>query len=444
MRTLAEYAVAYARLGWSIIPIKTRDKKPLVRWEKYQSEKATEDQVESWWKKWPEANIGIVTGLISDIIVIDIDSATGQENYIVAFDELHSTISQKTGKPNSTHLFFKHPKDQKYANATGFLPDVDVRADGGYVVAAPSIHPNKTKYKWVIDPTEMGLDDLMDLPDSLKEKLLVQNDIETFKNPEGWVQEALMGVEKGKRTDTCAKLAGYYLRLFSGDIEQTEIILESWNERNNPPKDWKSINKTIKSIADREGREALGRTVGEKISRIQILKYPPPDNTRRYRVFLADYSESVEMDTTELVMFTKFKIKFCELTSRIPRPVKQLMWESMVNKALSEAEVIQLTVDETLTGLILRLINSEVYSEGVMNDIKWIGSRIVVNGDIIYLRMEVLLNMANAEKERITRKDIGRILRAVGFRNEERRAKGMKFRCWFRAFDRMWRESFAS
>jgi len=254
-----------------------------------------------------------------------------------------------------------------------------------------------------------------------------------------------MGVKEGSRNAVCTKLAGYYLRIFNGDITQTEIILENWNERNTPPLDWKEIKRTIKSVADREGREAMGKTVGEKISKIQILKYPPPDSARKYRVFLANHSdESVEMNTNELVIFSMFKIKFCELAGRIPKPVKQLTWENMVNKALAEAEIIQLTMDETLTGLILRLINSEVYSEGVMKDIKWIGSRIVVNGEVIYLRMETLLNMANAEKERITRKDVGRILRTLGFRNELRTVKQMHLRVWYRSFDAVWRESFSS
>jgi len=450
LKTLAEYALAYAKLGWSVFPIKPKSKKPKIKWEKFQKERATEDQIKNWWKKWPDANIGIITGKISDLIVMDIDSQEGGEKYIAAFDELHTTISQKTGKPEALQLLFKHPGDREYPNKAGMLPEVDVRADGGYIVAAPSIHPNGVRYKWNIDPTEMGLDDLIDLPDEIKTKF---NDLQTTegnnKNSEGWVQEALMGVSKGKRNDICTKLAGYYLRVFEGDIVQTETILQTWNDRNEPPMDWKEITRTIKSVADREGREALSKSVGEKIEKIQILKYPPPDNTRKYRVFLANHNinnnESVEMSTNELVTFSLFKIKFCELANRIPKPVKQLTWEGMVNKALAEAEIIQLTLDETLTGLILRLINSEIYSEGCMHDIKWVERhRIVINADIIYLRMETLLNMAIAEREKVTRKDIGQILRAIGFKNEKRTISGMSIRTWYRPLDRKWKECYNS
>ena len=449
MKILSEYALAYAKLGWSIFPIKTKEKKPKIKWEKYQREKATEEQIKNWWKKWPDANIGIVAGAISGIIVIDIDSMQGREAYINQFGELHGTISQRTGKPEALQLIFKHPKDQDYSNRARMLPDVDVRGDGGYIVAAPSIHPNGVQYQWDIDPTEMGLDDLMDLPDDVKAELNNSQTIDgTNKNAEGWVQEALMGVTKGKRNDMCAKLAGYYLRISEGDILQTETILQTWNDRNDPPLDWKEITRTIKSVADREGREALGKSVGEKIEKIQVLKYPPPDNSRKYRVFLANNGsnadESVEMNVNELVTFSQFKLKFCELANRIPRPVKQYMWEKMVNKALAEAEIIQLTLDETLTGLILRLINFEIYSDGCMHDIKWVAAnRIVLNGDIIYLRMETLINMAVAEREKVGRKEIGQILRAVGFKNEKRTIDGLSIRAWYRPLDRLWKECYS-
>jgi hypothetical protein len=253
-QALIDYAKAYAQLGWSVIPIQNNGKRSKVKWEKFQRERATENQIDRWWKKWPNANVGIITGSVSDIIVVDIDSKTGRENYIQAFGELHNTISQTSGKPGAIHLVFKHPQDKEYANMAGIYKDVDVRADGGYIVAAPSIHANGTKYKWNIDPTEMGLDDLMDLPDDVKSKLTAgSNNGETVsKNPEGWVQEALMGVPEGKRNDTCAKLAGYYIRVFDGDLSQVKTILLGWNDKNEPPLDWKEIIRTIKSVANRE------------------------------------------------------------------------------------------------------------------------------------------------------------------------------------------------
>ena len=324
---------------------------------------------------------------------------------------------------------------------------MDIRGDGGYVVVAPSIHPNGTQYKWVIDPTEMGLDDLMDLPEAVKavlEKAENSTSEKISKNTEGWIQEALMGVDQGLRNHTCTKLAGYYLRIFSGDVTQTEIILESWNDRNNPPMDWKEIKKTIASVAEREGREELGKMVGGKIEKIQIVKYPPPDNSRAYRVFLAGCDESVEMNTHELVMFSSFKLKFCELADRLPKPVRQGLWEIMVNKALAEAEIINITIDETLTGLILRLINNQIYSDRCTDDFDFLSNRIIVHDKIIYLRLETILNMALLEKEKITRKEIGKIMRSLSFNNELRRINGTAYRCWFRPLNKEWHDNYGS
>lgn len=67
-------AIAYLNCGHSVIPIQSREKKPLIPWERYQKSSATLDEINSWWSKWPDANIGIVTGAISELVVIDLDT----------------------------------------------------------------------------------------------------------------------------------------------------------------------------------------------------------------------------------------------------------------------------------------------------------------------------------------------------------------------------------
>ena len=73
---MLEYALKYATLGWSLIPIdwkESRAKLPLVDWKGYQNKRATEKEIESWFQTWPLANIGLVTGDLSGVIVVDID-----------------------------------------------------------------------------------------------------------------------------------------------------------------------------------------------------------------------------------------------------------------------------------------------------------------------------------------------------------------------------------
>jgi hypothetical protein len=62
MNRLLQTAIAYRRAGFSVIPIKPRDKKPLVTWEPFQKEPASEETIKFWFEQWPDANLAIVTG----------------------------------------------------------------------------------------------------------------------------------------------------------------------------------------------------------------------------------------------------------------------------------------------------------------------------------------------------------------------------------------------
>src|SRR3990167_9595461 len=77
---LLKAALYYCEImNYCIIPIQTEKKKPYIKWEEYQSRKATPEEIKTWWSKWPHAGIGIVTGLISGICVIDIDKPEAEE-----------------------------------------------------------------------------------------------------------------------------------------------------------------------------------------------------------------------------------------------------------------------------------------------------------------------------------------------------------------------------
>ena len=135
-------AIEYLNQGLSVIPVEPRGKKPLVNWEQYQNLRTDERTICMWWGKWPKANVGIVTGKISSLVVIDCDSRAGFENI-----SKHIRVSLKGTIPmvstgNGFHMFFKHPMTQFVNNRASVLEHVDIRGDGGYVVAPPSVHPS--------------------------------------------------------------------------------------------------------------------------------------------------------------------------------------------------------------------------------------------------------------------------------------------------------------
>jgi putative DNA primase/helicase len=163
MNQLAETALSYVRHGWSVIPLQPHRKRPHFQllpiragldghlildrygrpkrtWQPYQSRLPTEDEVIRWWQMCPDANIGIVTGAVSGIIVLDLD---GSEELT---EECTTPISL-TG--NGLHIFYRHPGE----GVRGFVrPGMDLKGDGGYVVAPPSIHPSGRRYEWQTDP----------------------------------------------------------------------------------------------------------------------------------------------------------------------------------------------------------------------------------------------------------------------------------------------------
>jgi Bifunctional DNA primase/polymerase, N-terminal/AAA domain/Bacterial regulatory proteins, gntR family len=155
--TRLEAARAYLQQGLVPIPVGP-DKRPLIRWESFQQESPHADQIDAWWTRWPEANIGIVTGHLSGVVVLDADGPEGLES-LTALRTPATTWLSRTGR--GWHQWFKHP-GVTIGNRAGVRPHLDVRGDGGYVVAPPSRHPSGRRYEWLTPPDRGGLAPLPD------------------------------------------------------------------------------------------------------------------------------------------------------------------------------------------------------------------------------------------------------------------------------------------
>ena len=151
-----KYATKY---DWAVFPVDSSTKKPFTPHGCKDAKKVT-GAIKNWWKKWPDAAIGVATGSISGIIVIDldIDKNKGLDGYreITKWEQVYGALPDTarsiTGR-GGNHLFFKYAgKDIK--NRAGLLDGVDVRGEGGYVILPPSLHPNGTEYVWEQDPDE--------------------------------------------------------------------------------------------------------------------------------------------------------------------------------------------------------------------------------------------------------------------------------------------------
>lgn len=139
---LRSAALAYAAQGWPVLPLRPRSKEPLTPHGLLDAS-TDPDRIEGWWAIWPDANIGLRTGVIFDVLDID-----GPEGVASLKDRLpeqyqHDGPLSITGKGH--HLLFAVTGARNGAN---LLTKVDFRGVNGYIVAPPSIHPKGHRYEW--------------------------------------------------------------------------------------------------------------------------------------------------------------------------------------------------------------------------------------------------------------------------------------------------------
>lgn len=157
-------ALTLAAHGWSIVPVHTATagrcscgrhrcpsvgKHPRVLWERWMSRRAGPTEIGFWWDRWPDANIGVVTGWVSALVVVDIDPRNSGEASLGALEAEHealpATVTSSTGG-GGRHLFFAHPTH--LVPSRPLADGVDLKAEGGLIVAPPSRHSSGDEYRW--------------------------------------------------------------------------------------------------------------------------------------------------------------------------------------------------------------------------------------------------------------------------------------------------------
>lgn len=161
MVVLLTEALQFARQGFSVVPVNSAEKRPHICWRKYQEQRATDGEMCRWWQRWPKAGVGFITGAISGLSVVDIDGAIGHETARKNRLLLPATPCVMTPR-GGFHLYYRHP-GRWVDNQTGIYPNIDVKGDGGFVLAPPTSRTEGT-YEWV---PGLALDDisLAELPD---------------------------------------------------------------------------------------------------------------------------------------------------------------------------------------------------------------------------------------------------------------------------------------
>lgn len=147
--------------GKSVCP--APGKHPRIAWERLARSPATRAEVEGWWRRWPQANLAVVTGTVSGLVVLDVDPRHGGDETVAALEAEHGsmprTVKSLTGG-GGQHFYFRHPGRRIVSRV--IAPGLELKAEGGMVISPPSVHTTGRHYVWERGrvPSDVALADL--------------------------------------------------------------------------------------------------------------------------------------------------------------------------------------------------------------------------------------------------------------------------------------------
>lgn len=213
------------------------------------------EQISKWWAAKPFSNIGLVTGKISGFFVLDIDPRNGGEESLEELERIYGKIPKTklvlTGG-GGQHLYFSYPRVNIGCRSNLFR-GIDIKGDGGYVLAPPSLHISNHRYEWEVSSFE---NNLAPPPQWLLKRL----DSQHQHNEYNLKDKIFLGkaIPEGSRNNSIARLAGLLL----GKGMTTNLTLDiclSINKTNCcPPLPAEEVSSVVKSIAKKELKKRQG------------------------------------------------------------------------------------------------------------------------------------------------------------------------------------------
>lgn len=270
-----EAALQYAAKGWPVLPLHSPtvdgrcscDKAACPNPGKHPRTPhgltdATVDKatIRRWWRSWPTANVGLLTGERSGLVVLDVDPRHGGDEALRQLESQYgkfpATVKALSGG-GGHHVVFAHP-GKPVKNTVGALgPGLDLKGDGGYIVAPPSLHISGRRYQWEVSshPDKVSL---APLPAWLLE--LIERAAHGGGNGQGgaevqdWLGR-LQGVHEGQRHDFAVRIAGHYLGI-GWKPEEVETLLLGFASQCSPPHDPDDIRRIVRDLAAKDAAKA--------------------------------------------------------------------------------------------------------------------------------------------------------------------------------------------
>jgi Bifunctional DNA primase/polymerase, N-terminal len=149
---LHQAARAYCLLGWSVIPATATGKRALVTWTRWQSQAPDLELVDRWWRRWPAANIAVITGRLSGVVVVDLDVRHGAERSLAELEAQAGDLPWRAVVETPSggwHVYLQHPRFGVPNSASKLGAGVDVRGDRGLALLPPS-RRGLGSYRWAV------------------------------------------------------------------------------------------------------------------------------------------------------------------------------------------------------------------------------------------------------------------------------------------------------
>jgi hypothetical protein len=285
-----QVALGYAGLGWSVFPLHSvREggtctcggdcpspaKHPRTK-DGFKSASTDQKTVTEFWDQWPDANIGVRTGRVSGVFVVDVDEAKGADldKLFKRFggEENWRTLTCTTGR--GRHFYFRLPTGVEVRNSASKLAlSVDVRGEGGYVVAPPSVHILGDLYEWTYDEQLLGPPPgLLEALDDKATVTVTESGLVIPAPKEHLVVPEL--ISSGSRNEQLAQIAGKMRSLGFVENEITTQLL-SLNERLcQPPLPQTEVVNIGRSISRYEGErlETIEEIEGDLANDLQVYR----------------------------------------------------------------------------------------------------------------------------------------------------------------------------
>lgn len=381
--SMLDAALAYGERGWRVFPVfgpkeqcpsdSSPGKTPRIKaWEKNASTSA--HQIKRWWGMWPESNIGLCTG--AEFVVLDIDGPHAEMQLRAREYEVPESLEVKTGKGRHIYLI----GDKSIHNRTKLIngePGVDIRGEGGYVVAPPSVHQNGRVYEFVDETAALA-----PLPAWMRE-------LHGKRNEKPVDATSSEPITEGGRNDELARVAGSYRAKGLGFAEIYALLRDVNGRRCKPPLEDGEVRTIAESIArypvneveipqnwgwnldDLKKRGADEETLAVAAKANDVVKKTLPDagsdmlRIELKRKWSKDSSREVELVAvvtlgTQSCTVPKLRGRdmlmqetmagFCYEQGLMLPKVKRAEWRKLIGQALAERHDEEVTEEETVVG----------------------------------------------------------------------------------------------